>query len=100
MNPFILYDLLLPLSGRGKFHFFISQMGASPLFFFELERAGSYLFRGDDRQIKGSGGFLIGEREGAWLVWVGGGTRRKGGRPAEFTSEIANMNTNEIFNCV
>jgi hypothetical protein len=23
--------------------------------------------------------------------WVGGGTRRKGGRPAEFTSEIANM---------
>lgn len=24
------------------------------------------------------------------------GTRRKGGRPAEFTSEIANMNTNEI----
>lgn len=51
---------------------------------------------------KGSGGFMIGEREGAWLVchWVGGGTRRKGGRPAEFTSEIANMNTNEIFNCV
>lgn len=45
---------------------------------------------------------MIGEREGAWLVchWVGGGTRRKGGRPAEFTSEIANMNTNEIFNCV
>lgn len=41
---------------------------------------------------------MIGEREGAWLVchWVGGGTRRKGGRPAEFTSEIANMNTNEI----
>jgi len=42
---------------------------------------------------------MIGEREGAWLVchWVGGGTRR---RPAEFTSEIANMNTNEILNCV
>ena len=41
---------------------------------------------------------MIGEREGAWLVchWVGGGTRRKGGRPAEFTSEIANMNTNEF----
>lgn len=41
---------------------------------------------------------MIGEREGAWLVchWVGGGTHRKGGRPAEFTSEIANMNTNEI----
>ena len=79
------------------------QTGASPLFFFfEFERAGSYLFRGDERQIKGSGGFMIGEREGAWLVchWVGGGTRRKGGRPAEFTSEIANMNTNEIFNCV
>lgn len=45
---------------------------------------------------------MIGEREGAWLVchWVGEGTRRKAGRPAEFTSEIANMNTNEILNCV
>lgn len=34
---------------------------------------------------------MIGEREGAWLVchWVGGGTRKKGGRPAEFTLEIA-----------
>ena len=54
------------------------------------------------RKIKESGGFMIGEREGAWLVchWVGEGTRRKGGRPAEFTSEIANMNTNEILNCV
>ena len=42
---------------------------------------------------------MIGEREGARLVchWVGGGTRRKGGRPAEFTSEIANMTTNEIY---
>jgi hypothetical protein len=45
---------------------------------------------------------MIGERKGAWLVyhWVGGGTRRKGGRPDEFTSEIANMNTNSILNCV
>ena len=38
---------------------------------------------------------MIGEKEGAWLMchW---GTRRKGRRPASFTSEIANMNTNEI----
>ena len=27
--------------------------------------------------------------------WVGG-TRRKGGRPAEFTSEITNMNTRNL----
>lgn len=67
-----------------------------------IRKSGVLLIQGDERQIKGSGGFMIGEREGAWLVchWVGGGTRRKGGRPAEFTSEIANMNTNEILNCV
>ncbi|KAJ0074686.1 hypothetical protein Patl1_37453 [Pistacia atlantica] len=81
------------------------QTGASPLFdffFIRKNRALLILFRGDERQRKESGGFMIGEREGAWLVchWVGGGTRRKGGRPAEFTSEIANMNTNEILNCV
>ena len=73
------------------------------LFFF-IRKNGALLilFRGDERQRKGSGGFMIGEREGAWLVcyWVGGGTHRKGGRPAEFTSEIANMNTNEILNFV
>lgn len=41
---------------------------------------------------------MIGEREGAWLVcyWVGGGTHRKGGRPAEFTSEIANKRNLEL----
>lgn len=33
------------------------------------------------KERKESGGFMIGEREGAGLVchWVGGGTRRKGG---------------------
>ena len=33
---------------------------------------------------------MVGVSLGRW------GNRRKGGRPAEFTSEIANMNTNEI----
>ena len=35
-------------------------------------------------------------RKGRGVVDVSLGTRRKGRRPASFTSEIANMNTNEI----
>lgn len=48
----------------------------------------------DENQRRGVVGVSLG------LTYSGGGTRRKGGRPAEFTSEIANMNTNERLNFV